>query len=306
MRMTRQRMFLIFFAVAFLGSYAIAFAFAPAWTSSAARAINIAYALPVLLATLLLQGPIMKQPVLGPLGLSMKVNRWWFVAWLLPVVWLALAVALGALLFSFEVVTDAAGLLASKRGLLPVDQLEAFDQYALENPPAHPLWLVAQALPAGITLNLLIALAEELGFRGFLFREVRGGFWRRSFVIGALWSAWLVPTVLFGNHFPEDRIFGAFSLIAFGFLSSPILVYLRIRSGSVIAVAATRGTLMALTHVAADVSVGATALTRPFYGVSGVLAAALVMIGLIVVDRQTAHPILFRPAKVEDPASEPT
>jgi hypothetical protein len=70
---------------------------------------------------------------------------------------------------------------------------------------------------------------------------------------------------------------------------SLVLVYLRVRSGSTVAVAIARGTMMALTLAAVDLTFGASELVRPFFGLSGILAGWVVLALLYVHDRYVAE-----------------
>lgn len=288
--MTRPKMFAIFFGLAHGGGLAVTLLFLDVWTTPWARALAIVHLLPVLLATLFVQGPVLKQPVMEPLGLELRFGRWWLVAWLAPVVLLALGVLFAWLFFGAEPVLDATTYVANKRALLTPDQLEAFDRHVRESPPPTPLWfwLVVQGLPAGLTINLLVALAGELGFRGFLFREIRGGFWRRALLSGLAEAAWLAPPVAFGLHFPEQPLIGVACVIAWCLVASPVLTYLRARSRSVVVVALFRGTLLALVVPAAELAWGANEWQRPFFGVAGIAAMA-VLLGIFLVHDRLAE-----------------
>ncbi len=285
--MTRARMFAIWLAVALGGSGGVALVFADGWAGPSARALSIVHMLPVLLATLLVQGPVLLQPIVDPLGLKLSFNRWWLVAWLSPVAVLAVALCAGWLLFGIEPVLDVGTYVANKRSLVPPEHLEEFERAVAQSPPPRLLWLwlVAQGLPVGITVNLLVALATEVGFRGFLFREVRGGFWRRSLFIGLAEAAFFAPAVAFGLHFPDHPQLGLGAMTLFCLSVAPVLVYIRVRSGSTIAVAAMRGTLLALTVAATDFSFGAADWQRPFYGVAGSVGMLALLASFWVHDR---------------------
>ncbi|MCB9613651.1 MAG: CPBP family intramembrane metalloprotease [Sandaracinus sp.] len=289
--MTRAKMFAIFFGLALGGGLAVTLVFANSWTTPWARALIVVHLLPVLLATLFVQGPVLKQPVLEPLGLQLKLGRWWLAGWVGPVVLLALGVLFAWLFFGVQPVLDAATYVTKKRALLAPDQLETFDRYVRESPPPNPLWfwLVAKGMPAGLSINLLVALAGELGFRGFLFREIRGGFWRRAFLSGVAEAAWLAPPVALGLHFPESPLVGVGLVVAWCLLASPVLTYLRARSGSVLVPALFRGTLMALTLPATEIAWDATAWQRPFFGVAGLAAMAVLILVCVVHDRFSAQ-----------------
>ncbi|MEM1416801.1 MAG: hypothetical protein AAGH15_18030 [Myxococcota bacterium] len=293
-RMTRPRMFAVFLGVGLGGALAVALLFPDIWETPRALTfvIYVVHQLPILLATLFVQGPLLKQPVLGPLGFAGKPNRWWLVAWLSPAWMLFVALGIGALLGDAPAL-DTASYVANRRAGMDPALLAEFEAALGDSPPSHPLRYVGSALFAGLLFPMLIALFAEIGFRGFLFREVQGGFWRRSFLIGLAEAAFLAPLGAFGFQFPGMPWVGAGMLAAWALLASPVLVYLRVRTGSVLAVAAFRGTLFALTTIAADMS-GAGPLTRPFYGISGLLALALLLGAFVAHDRFVAQAKLTR------------
>lgn len=298
LRMTRPKMFALFLGIALGGAAAIALAFAAVWSEPGAslRAVTVVHLMPVLLATLAVQGPILKQPVLEPLGLKGTPNLWWLGAWVAPM--LVLAVALGVQwLMSLELALDTESYIAAKRSLLPAAERAGFDAHLEEVPPGEPLGFVIQALPAGVTFNLLLALATELGWRGFLFKEVQGGFWRRSLLIGLAEAAFLAPIAALGWSFGEPSVVNALLVIGWALVASPAMVYIRVRSRSVLAVAAFRGTMWALAAVASDLGPFAYAEARPFYGWTGT-AGMLVLLGLFALhDRfvaEKAERLMFR------------
>lgn len=296
MAMTRPKMFAIFLGIGLGLSGLIVALFPGVWgtVTPEARAVSIVHLMPLLFATLLVQGPLLKQPVLEPLGMRFRPNRWFGIAWLSPV--LVLAVALGVLwtAFGFEPVLDTATYLANKRSLLSGEELVNFDRIVTETPPQHPFYLVLQGLPVGITLNLLIALSTEIAFRGFLFREVQGNFWRRAAIIGLAEAAWLAPPAFLGFYFPENPLIGGVMAILFSFAVSPVLIYIRVRSESVVACAAFRGTVMALTAIAAELAFGAEDWLRPFHGLTGILGL-VVLLGLFWVhDQKVAKQSLMK------------
>jgi hypothetical protein len=242
------------------------------WTSPLGRAASVLHFFAVLIVTLVLQGPVLKQPVLEPLGLVLTPNRWWVVAWLLPVAALAVALAVAKLAFGADVVLTAS------------DAARYIDAGA-EDPP-HPLMLILMALPAGITFNLLRALVAEVGFRGLLFREMPGSFWPRALAIGVIHGAWLG---VIGPLLVGEEGLGAHALAAvFGLVASPALVALRARSGSVVASSAFLGTVFALGRVGHDLARGIPPWQAPFFGVSGIAGIAVIVAALYAHDRWLA------------------
>ncbi len=291
LRMTRPRMFAIFLGIALGGAGLVAFLFADTWSEPGAslRAVTVVHLMPVLLATLAVQGPILKQPVLEPLGLKGTPNIWWLVAWVAPM--LVLAAALGIQwLIGFDLALDVESYIEAKRSLLPAAERAAFDAHLEEVPPGEPLGFVIQALPAGVTFNLLLALATELGWRGFLFKEVQGGFWRRSLLIGLAEAAFLAPIAGLGWSFGDPSLMGAALVVAWAIVASPSMVYIRVRSQSVIAVAAFRGTMWALAAVASDLGPYAYPEAKPFYGWTGIAGMIVLLALFLLHDRFVADP----------------
>ncbi len=289
MKLSRARVIGVFLLITFVGCWTPALVLVltgQTWAGPVGRALSIWQMFPPMIAALVVQGPILKQPVMQPLGMSLSINRWWLVAWLMPVALLAIGLVVLALTGE-HIAWSAEELLTNKRSLVAPGELEAFDQYAVDNPPRHPFWLIPMGLPAGLTINLLLALGEEMGLRGLLFREMPGRFWQRSFLIGIVWALWWAPSVALGNLYLGE----AGPLLSVGLASlwclvaSPVFMYLRVRSGSVVATAISRGTIMALGGAAVDLSFDASVLSRPFYGWTGIVAMVAVLGAFWLHDR---------------------
>ena len=245
------------------------------WTGAVGRAVAVWYAFPALIAVLFMQGPVLKQPILEPLGIRFVVSWWWLVAWFLPVAALAVGVIV-TWWAGYEPVLTVEQLIENKRSMVPPGQMTEFEEYLAENRPPHPLMLIVLGMPAGLTFNLLLAFCDEVAFRGYFFREIPGGFWSRSTVIGVLWWLWLAPSVAAGNFYGVQGIGSVALALPWCVVASWVLVYLRVRSKSVIATALARGTILALTAAALDLTFGAPWWLGPFYGLSGI-------VGLLVV-----------------------
>lgn len=61
------------------------------------------------------------------------------------------------------------------------------------------------AIFAGFSINGLVALGEEYGWRGFLRKELPGSFFKKYTFIGLLWGIWHAPIILQGYNFGADR-----------------------------------------------------------------------------------------------------
>lgn len=226
-----------------------------------------------------------REPVRRVLGLRWVVDSWLAVAWLLPLLLSAAVLALGIALPHAAYSADLAGL--RERFHLSNEQL-----HQLVHPIGpHPLaWsLVAQALLLGPTLCALTGLGEEAGWRGLLFHASRGwGFWPRSWFIGVLWGAWHLPLVFEGYGYPNHRVFGALMLVVFTLLASPLYVFLRLRSGSVLAPAVCHGSFSASMLLTFAPIAGGSELTSGLIALPGVVVMLAVNLALFVIVRRTS------------------
>jgi membrane protease YdiL (CAAX protease family) len=104
--------------------------------------------------------------------------------------------------------------------------------------------MVALGLVLGPTFNVVGALGEEIGWRGFLYKELSPlGFWRCAWITGVLWALWHVPVLLEGYVDPQHPIASAIGAVAFVLAFAPVLQLVRARAGSVVACAVLHGTL---------------------------------------------------------------
>ncbi len=181
------------------------------------------------------------------LWLKFKPNRWWVVAWLLPV-FLAFA-ALGAAVLmpgiSFDLGME--GFFEQLGSFLSEEEIDE----AREQMEAFPSGLfiviqLAQGLVFGATLNAVFGLGEELGWRGLMLRELAGrGFWKSAAIIGVIWGIWHAPLILQGHNYPEHPVIGVALMTLWCVALSPLFSWVTLRSRSVIAAAIMHGTLNA-------------------------------------------------------------
>lgn len=148
-------------------------------------------------------------PVRERLAIRLRPRLAWFVAWVLPVV---LAVA-------------SVGLL----NLVPGTTYQAAPESPLTSLPMAPMVSACIAALAGGIVTLLPTFAEELGFRGFLQRELEPlGFWTASLVTSLAWALWHLPVTL-----DTSKLVGSFPLHLL--LLGPFLAVLQSKARSVLA-----------------------------------------------------------------------
>ena len=143
------------------------------WAGNVAVIVGVFYMLFPALIAIFVQKVLYHEPVMEPLKVSFRLNRWFLWAWILPVI-LALVAILVAVLFpGVSYSPDMAGMLERYRDIMTPEQLAEMER-SIQQMPIHPLFLtIVQGMIAGITVNALAAFGEELGWRGFLLREFK-------------------------------------------------------------------------------------------------------------------------------------
>ena len=220
-------------------------------------------------------------------GLTVGKLRWVAIAWLAPAGLIPLAIGIGILIPGVTVASDLAAQL------LALGLTEAQAQEAVEQLEAVPLpvlsILLLQGLAAGLTINAVAALGEELGWRGLLLAELAPlGFWNVSALTGVIWGIWHAPVILQGHNFPEQPILGILVMTIATIVLSPIYTYLTVRAGTVIAPTLLHGSFNGVGSVTLIYLVGAGALVTAPVGLVGILAA-VVGVGICLAhDRMVA------------------
>lgn len=106
--------------------------------------------------------------------------------------------------------------------------------------------LIFQGIIIGSTINTLATLGEEFGWRGYLLKNLLHlGFYKSSLIIGFVWGIWHAPMVLLGLNYPDHEFLGIFMMVIFCILLTPIMVYLTLKSKSIITPSIFHGVLNA-------------------------------------------------------------
>lgn len=143
-----------------------------------------------------------------------------------------------------------------------------------------------QGLFAGITINALFAFGEELGWRGFLLRQFQDmTFMKASMVIGIIWGIWHEPLILMGHNYPQHPQMGIVMMVVLCTLLTPFLLYITIKSKSVIATSIMHGTMNATAAISIVGIRGGNDLTSGITGVAGFITLFVFLIILFIYDR---------------------
>ena len=216
---------------------------------------------PMIIAFVVQKG-IFKEPIIQPLGISFKINSWFFVAWFLPVIIAFAAMGVSLLLPGVRFTPDMSGFLSTLTGLLTPEQMDQVRQQ-LAAFTVHPIWLgVLVALIAGTTINAVLGFGEELGWRGFLLKQLGFmGFWKSSALIGLIWGIWHAPLIMLGLNYPDHPQVGVLMMVAWVMVISPLFSYIRLKARSVIASSVFHGTINAVPLLAILLIAGGNDLT---------------------------------------------
>lgn len=279
---------ILFIGLTFFLSWLIAILFfilGGKWSTPIATVVGVVYMFVPMTIAIIVQKFIYKEPVKEPLGISWKLNRWFLVAWLLPLVMSCATLGVSLLFPEIEYSPQMEGLFERFRSLLTPEQFKKMEEQA-DALPIHPFWIgLLQGLVAGLTINAVAGFGEELGWRGFLQKELGFlGFWKSSVVIGIIWGVWHAPLILQGHNYPQHPVTGVFMMIIFCVLLAPIFSYVRLKAKSVIAAAVIHGSLNGTLGLAIMVVKGGNDLIVGGTGLSGFIVLALANLGIFVYD----------------------
>ena len=227
------------------------------------------------------------EPVRAGTGLVRGRLRWSALAWLAPVALLAATIGIGVALPGVSFTTDYGAFLV-EQGFS--EEQVAQSLATLEALPVPPVVLfVVQGLVAGVTINAVAALGEELGWRGLLLSELSPlGFWRLSGITGVVWGVWHAPIVLQGHNFPAAPVAGVLTMTVWTVAASPVFTYLTVRARSVLAATLFHGSFNAVGSFSLVYLTGAGNLLIAAVGVAGIGAALVAVVACVVHDRYLA------------------
>ncbi len=221
------------------------------------------------------------------LGLYLGRLRWVALAWTLPVALVGVTIGVGALFPGIAFTTDPTAFLR-QAGLSADEVATAMALLDAVPLPAFVLF-AAQGLAAGLTINAVAALGEELGWRGLLLHALAPlGFWKASLVIGAIWGIWHAPLIVQGHNYPGAPIAGAIMMTVACTALAPVLTYVTVRAGTVFAAAFFHGTLNGVGTVSLIYLAGADPLIASPVGVAGIVAAMVLLAACLMHDRRSS------------------
>lgn len=177
----------------------------------------------------------------GVSGLKLRQlgpRRYYLWAWLVPPI---LTVATGLLTWVF-----GAGKLDLSFPLIREAMASAPDAAQI-SPALVVLIQTGFALTLAPLLNTLLALGEELGWRGFLLPQLLAmGRGRAVVLSGVIWGFWHAPVILQGHNYPEHPVLGVFLMVGFTTLLGAFFSWLYLETRSPWAPALAHGSVNAI------------------------------------------------------------
>ncbi len=224
---------------------------------------------------------LFKEPVLKGLGINFKFSYCWVMGWLLMAL-LSLAV------LGMSLLVPGAHL-----------STQVLDQITSDAPIKPGMWgfvgvTLVNGLLTGATLNAVAAFGEEVGWRGFLVKELAGvKFLWAALWIGVLWGLWHFPLILNGHNYPDHPVAGVFMMVLMCVSASPIFLYFRLKGRSVILSAIIHGTFNAVLPLANVLVQPVNDLMIGVAGVAGIATMLLLDAAIFIYDRYISRENLF-------------
>ena len=155
----------------------------------------------------------------------------------------------------FPILSVATGLVTVLLGFGEFDpDLIFINETLVALPPdaglTPTLLLVAQIFSAftiAPLFNMLFAMGEELGWRGFLLPKLLPlGQWKAIIISNVIWGFWHAPAILQGLNYPEYPVAGVFMMVVFTVFLGIILSWLYLNTKSPWAPALAHGAVNAV------------------------------------------------------------
>jgi membrane protease YdiL (CAAX protease family) len=217
--------------------------------------------------------------------ISFKINKWFFVAWLIIPIIMFFTFGISLLFPDVIYSPEMSGFFKRFESIMTPAQIEQMKN-SFATLPINPIWIfLIQGLFAGGTIGAIAAFGEELGWRGFLLKEFKEmHFFKAAIIIGFIWGIWHAPMILMGWNYPQHPQIGVLMMIIFCILLSPLLLYITIKSKSVIAAAILHGSMNGTYVISLMLTDGGNDLTVGLTGLAGFIALSIALIGLFIYD----------------------
>jgi membrane protease YdiL (CAAX protease family) len=203
-------------------------------------------------------------------------KRYYLWAWLLPPVLVTLSGLLTIIIRTGQIDTEFTFMQ---------QQMDLTGTHLPVSTGTLVLIQIVQALLLGPLINVVFAMGEELGWRGFLLpRLLPLGQWKALIFSGIIWGVWHAPAIAQGHNYPDHPILGIMLMTVFCVLLGIIIgwMYLNTRSPWVAALAhgsinAWAGLPYLFLKPDFDTALGGTLTSVPGWAVMGLFIGWLVL-----------------------------
>ena len=227
------------------------------------------------------------RPIRKACGLYLGRIRWIILAWIAPVGLVSVMIGVGLILPETTLTGEHSAFFLE----LGQTSNEATGMIADLGSIGVPVVVLLGGfgLVLGGTLFALVALGEELGWRGLLLTELAPlGFWKVSLVTGLVWGIWHAPLILLGLQFSNEPVIGIFLMTTATVVLAPLYTYLTVRARSVFAATFFHGSFFLGVFTSVYFAEGSELVVSPF-GVVGIVAALVGIATLVTHDRLIAE-----------------
>ena len=222
----------------------------------------------------------------GQIGWRLGPVRWLVAGWLIPIVYAAPAYAL---------------VWVTGLGAVPSSTFLERARLTLGMPTEGNGMVIAAAFGYITVVNLLpsmvLALGEEIGWRGFLVPELAksGGFRKAAVWSGLIWGGWHLPGVLSGAYGAASTplAFRVACFLSLVVTTAVIMAWLRMKSGSIWPVAIMHATHNGVIQAFFDRITADTGPTPYFTGEFGIAMIPFVMGVAWVVWRRSGEIVVL-------------
>ncbi len=242
----------LFSITLFLLSFALAFVFnlfGGKWNSASAAIIIIINSIIPLVVVLILHKFILYTPISNSIGKIKIWNLWNLVVIFGPIVYILLSIVLLSLFPGIEIDPNKPLFLEQfKIFLSPSVYDNIYIQAFKTDIPI--LWInLIIAIFWGLTFNFVIGFCEEIAWRGLLFYQLHNfSFLKQSLIQGTIWAIWYAPFVIFTSII--NPFYAIIINTIFFLLLSPIYLFVRYASNSIISVAILHGIISSFSYFA--------------------------------------------------------
>jgi len=242
----------IFISTLFLLSFTLAFVYhliGGKWNHAAAAIIVVLNSFIPLLVVVLLHKFILNTPIANSIGKIKLWNIWNLVVILAPMVYVLLTIVLLSFFPGIDINPNKPLFLEQfKIFLSPIIYDNIYIDAYKSGIPIFWLNLIA-AIIWGLTFNFIIGFCEEIAWRGFLFYQlIEKSFLKQSLIQGVIWGLWYSPFVWFASII--NPFYAVIINFVFFLLLSPLYLYVRYASNSIVSVAILHGIVSSYSYFA--------------------------------------------------------